>query len=376
MEIRLFFQMLRRGWWVVLVTVFAALAVSLWVSYTTVPQYRAVARFVISPSNVLQSGNEIVQSLNTLDKQSVMITYAEIMNSSRVYNDALTSLQLKPKDTSLYTSHAEVFPNSSVLELNVSGPDPQLAARLANAIGVQAINFNRNLNQVFTVDFLDTAVPPNIPFNPMPLRDSGLAVIFGLIGGVVLVFLHEQILVSWDALVQSLHLDHDTGVYTRRYFTSLVEHELARNPDEKLTVVIVELDGLRDLVEAFPGVGAQKALQAVRDILHKELRGNDVIGRWNDVSFIMMLPKTRASAGFRIFERIFKTLSQPVDLGDMGMLDNLVAHVGGAEYSNRVPAAELFAQADKALEYAKQEENPVYIWNANSQILAHGKVTA
>ncbi|MBK9209556.1 MAG: hypothetical protein IPL71_15125 [Anaerolineales bacterium] len=43
-----------------------------------------------------------------------------------------------PKD---YTIDAVVLPESSVLELNVSGTDPQLVADLANAIGYQTILF-------------------------------------------------------------------------------------------------------------------------------------------------------------------------------------------------------------------------------------------
>jgi diguanylate cyclase (GGDEF)-like protein len=153
-----------------------------------------------------------------------------------------------------------------------------------------------------------------------------------------------------------------TGVYNRKHFTHRVEDELAQKPDEVLSIGIVELSGIGDLVETFPVASLQKVFQRVTDTLHQELRGNDSIGRWNDISFIIMLPNTPGMAANRIFERIFQTLSQPVALEHFDATLNLDAHVGGAEYSHRITAQELFKMADNALEQTRQNNTPVYVW--------------
>jgi diguanylate cyclase (GGDEF)-like protein len=362
METRLYFQMLRRGWWMIVLTTLTALVVSLAATYVAVPQYQAVARFIVSPSNQLINGTEVLNSLATLNSQSVMSTYAEVMSSARIYNDTLAFLQLKPRDLKDYTYQATVVSSSSVIELTVKGPDPNLAAKIANTLGEQTINFTSNLNQVFTVGFLDVAVPPIVPVSPKPLVNAGLAVVVGLVIGSGLAILNEQLRIPLESFRQRLHLDNLTGVYNNKYFSRLVEEELTRNPDNVLSIGIVELDGLRDLLETFPLAGLQKVFHDVTETLRKELRGNDVIGLWNDISFIVMLPNTTGAAANGIFERIYQALSQPVNFDSLGIAVHLDAHIGGAEYGNNASSQELLDTASKGLEQARRDpSNPVYI---------------
>ena len=200
MEVRLYFRMLQRNWWLILLTAIVALTVSLTISYLATPQFSAVARFIIVPSSSLTSGADVVRSLDTLDRRSVVATYAEVMNSSRILENAANFLNLDAatilKD---YSIQAVDLPDSSVLELTVSGPNPQLAAQLANAIGFQSITFTRSLNLIYELNFLDTAVAPELPFSPEPLRDGAVAVFLGLAVGAILAVVSEQIRVPIEA---------------------------------------------------------------------------------------------------------------------------------------------------------------------------------
>ncbi len=373
METRLYFQMLRRGWWIIVLTVLTALVASLVASYLTTPTYQAVAQFILSPSAIQTTGNPgvLLEGLNTLDNQSVTTTYATVMSSARIYSDAITFLELRPEDMKDYTYKATVLPTSSVLQLTVTGPNPQIAAKLANAIGYETINFTRNFNQVINIDFLDTATPPTVPSSPQPLRDASLAVLLGVIVGAALTILSEQLRISLEAFRQGLHLDNVTGVYNSKYFPTLVEDRLAKNPKGVLSVGIVELSGLRDIIDTFPATSLQRIFQRVTETLRKELRGNDVIGRWNDYSFIVMLPNTSGVAASGIFERIYQALTEPVDLSQIGVKVDVDAHIGGAEYGNSISASELFQKANNALEQARRDsENPVYVWEMKNPFWA------
>jgi diguanylate cyclase (GGDEF)-like protein len=373
METRLYFQMLRRGWWIIVLTVLTALVASLVASYLTTPTYQAVAQFILSPSAIQTTGNPgvLLEGLNTLDNQSVTTTYATVMSSARIYSDAITFLELRPEDMKDYTYKATVLPTSSVLQLTVTGPNPQIAAKLANAIGYETINFTRNFNQVINIDFLDTATPPTVPSSPQPLRDASLAVLLGVIVGAALTILSEQLRISLEAFRQGLHLDNVTGIYNSKYFPTLVEDRLAKNPKGVLSVGIVELSGLRDIIDTFPATSLQRILQRVTETLRKELRGNDVIGRWNDYSFIVMLPNTSGVAASGIFERIYQALTEPVDLSQIGVKVDVDAHIGGAEYGNSISASELFQKANNALEQARRDsENPVYVWEMKNPFWA------
>lgn len=373
MELKLYLQMLRRGWWVILLTTLVALITSLLISFLILPQYEAVARFILSPSTTLLSGpNTVLDSLNTLDRTSVMATYAEVMNSDRIYNDAIAGLQLKPEIAAKeYTYQTTVLPNSSVLELRVKGSSPKMAADIANSIGYQTIVFTQRINQVINIDFLDIAVAPVVPIRPQPLRDASLAMVLGLVGGVVLAILRDQLLFSLDAFRQRFYLDDVTGVYKKQHFSRLLEEELAKNPEDILCIGILELNGLRDLIETFPTIALQRILQIVTESLRNGLRGNDIIGRWNEFSFVVMLPNTTGMAAKRIFDRIFQALSEPIYLDQFDIVMNLDSHIGSAEYGNHITMQELFEKASSALEQARRDsKNPVYVWELKNPFWA------
>jgi diguanylate cyclase (GGDEF)-like protein len=361
MEIRLYFQMLRRGWWIVILTTLIAITTGLAMSYTATPQYQSTAKFIITPSSALVTRSDVLSSLDTLDRQSVMATYAEVMNSNRIHDDTQAFLQLQPDLFQKYSYQAVVVSTSSVIELTVSGPDPQTAAKIANALGNQTINFTRQLNQVYNVDFLDIAGPAGAPFSPRPLINAILAGALGLILGAALAIFSEQLRIPLDSFRQRLHLDGLTGVFNSAYFARLIDDERRKNAGNVFSICVIELSGLRDLIETLPIASLQRILKSVTEILRRELRGNDIIGRWNDISFIILLPSTSGEAAKAIFDRIYQIFPRSFDQFDS--IIDLDAHVGGAEFSNDVSTQELIDKANMALEAARGvRHEPVYVW--------------
>ena len=372
MEIKLYFQMLKKNWWFILLTAFVALAASLTVSYVSVPQYNAVARFIIIPSASLTDGRDVADSLDTLDRRSVVATYAEVMNSSRIFYSASELLGLDPlmliED---YKIQAVDIPDSSVLELTVSGPDPVLTAKLGNAIGYQSIAFSRSLNLIYDLNVLDAAVPSEFPISPVPLRDGVVALVLGISIGAVLAVLSEQIRSPIEAYRQRLRLDNTTGLYNANYFNRILSDELTQRPDDTLTIGIIELAGLSDYLGTLPPAGLHSLLVKVTETLQRELRGNDVIARWNETSFIVMLPTTDGSAASRTFNRIYQALIQPFVLSVYDASVNLDPHVGGAVYSNMLSGQELLEKAQVSLEQShRTSAKPVNVWELKNPFWA------
>ena len=368
MEIKLYFRMLQKNWWLILLTAMTALTVSLAISYAAVPQYRAVARFIIIPSSSLTSGADVVRSLDTLDRRSVVATYAEVMNSSRIFEGSADFLGLDANALiEDYKIQAVDLPDSSVLELTVSGPDPALAAQLANAIGFQSITFTRSLNLIYELNFLDTAIPAELPFSPEPLRDGLVALLLGVAMGGVLAVVSEQIRVPIEAYRQRSRIDSVTGIYNANYFSRLLDQELANNPEDALSIGIIELNGLSDYLGTLPPAGLQTLLVKVKEILRRELRGHDIIARWDEISFAVMLPTTDGPASSRTFDRIYQALVEPMDLSAYGVTVNLDPHIGGAVYSNMITARELIAKAQTSLEQSRRfSVKPIYVWEMKS----------
>ncbi|MBI5950955.1 MAG: diguanylate cyclase [Chloroflexi bacterium] len=353
MEIRLYIRMLVRGWWIIALTTLVAVNVALLASFFTTPMYQADARFVVSPRPELLGG-DIVDSLATLDKRSIVSTYAEFLNSRRIYLDALQVLQLQEESMTDYVIETVVLPEANILVLSVSGPDPQLVALLANTMGQQAINYISLIYRAYDISFLDPAIVPQGPYSPQPIRDTGLALALGLVGGMALAVLSEQIRIPLESYRQRLRVDSLTGVNNSRHFRSLLERNLLERPEEILSIGIIELYGLQDILDTLPQPVVHNILRMVTDVLRRELRGNDVVGRWTDTSFIVMLPATVGSAARRIFERIFMALSQPISMEQYDITVNLDPKVGGAVYSNGITYQELLDQAGNALEQSRR----------------------
>ena len=367
MEIKLYLRMLQKGWWIILLAALVALVSSLAVSFLTTPQYSATARFIITPSSSLKTSTEVINSLNMLDRVSVVATYVEVMNSDKILDDSLTFLNVTHDSIKDYTVQAVALPSSSVLELTVTGSDPKLVAELSNAIGQQTIVLANSLNFILAINFLDTATQPVSPVSPQPLRDAGTALILGIVAGAALAVVSEQIRIPLESFRQRTRLDSVTGVYNVRYFRQVVEQEIARDVNGELSVGIVELTGMKDLMESLPSSGFQYLLNKVAGVFLKELRGNDIIGRWNDVSFSVMLPATPSLAAKRTYDRIYQALSQEIILSAFDVVINLDPHIGGAVYSNVITAQDLFVKAEGSLEQTYlSTQSPVFLWELNT----------
>jgi GGDEF domain-containing protein len=156
------------------------------------------------------------------------------------------------------------------------------------------------------------------------------------------------------------------------YFSRLLDDELAQRPEGVLSVGIVELSGLSEYLGTLPPAGLQILLIRVTEILRKELRGNDVIARWNDTSFAVMLLATDGPAASRTFTRIYQALLQPFDLYAYGMTVMVDPHIGGAVYANMLSSQELLEKAQTALEQSRRHNvKPIYVWEMRNPFWSH-----
>lgn len=367
MEIRLYLQMLRRGWWIILLVALIAMSVSLGISYLAVPKYQATARFIVTPGISITEGRDVINSLDTLDRRSVVATYAEVMNSERILLNSARFLNVNATQLVDYDFQAVVLPDANVLELTVSGPSPQVTAELANTIGNQTILFTSGLNMSYDINILDSATVPILPFSPQPTRDASIALVLGAILGAALAIVSEQVRIPLETYRQRLRIDSTTGVYNGRFFKQVLEDELTKDPDGVLSIGIIELSGLQDLKETLPPSGLQYLLKKVTGILRKELRGNDIIGRWNEVSFVILLPTTPGTAAKRTLDRIYLALSESVTLSAFDATIDLEPLIGGALYSSSISAQELIEKAESSVEQARiSGDSPVRLWEMNN----------
>lgn len=368
MEVKLYLRMLQRGWWLVVVTALAALNVALVVAYLQTPLYRTSARFVVSPNASLTSGRDVITSLEALDKPSIVSTYAEVLNSDRIYRQAVETLQVDADLFEDYQVSTVVLPDTTILQLSVAGPQPQLTALLANHIGQQAIDYIHALNQVYEIGFLDPAAVPTTPFSPQPLRDAGLALALGLVLGAGLAILREQLRIPLDALRQTTMLDGASAAYSRRYFLRRLEDEIGNPQNMPMALGLVHLHGLGDMIERLPLPVVQHLLRQVTRTLRKELRGSDVVGRWEEATFSILLPVTPDKAAMHTLDRIRIALDQPQTLYEGGERVQLAPVMGVAAYTSQETSQHFIERAQQALASAQQQHMPIAFYSAGTTL--------
>lgn len=349
MEIRMYLRMLQKGWWLIALCLFSAAAASLTFSYLSVPIYLATARFVASPDASFSQGGDIINSINTLDKRSIVTTYSIVLTSNTIYNEAVDDLKTDPEVFAEYNRSVVVLPESNVLELFVEGPDPVLAANLTNSIGSQAIQYIDGLNQGFNIRILDPAQIPTEPIRPRPSRDLSLAIIFGLVLGSSLSLVREQLLAPIETFLKRNNVDPLSGVISREYFDRMLDEVITRSPLVGFhTLGLVHLKGLVDYLGVIPKPIKHRLFRQITKSMESELRGSDIVARWDSASFVVLLAGTPGDDAVVTMGRVQMVLSGPFFIGDSEVI-YLDPRIGLAERLENESSDVLSENAKRAL---------------------------
>lgn len=353
-ELLYYLRMLKRSWWIVALTTLSALNVALLVSYLSTPMYQAKAQLIVSPGPSLLAGEDkdVVNSLEALDKRSIVATYVEVINSRRLLRETREALGIDPDEFGNYEVSAVVLPEASVLQLSVTGPDPETTALLANDLGQRSVKYIEDLYLVYNINFFDLATLPKKPISPQPARNGAVAVVLGLVLGAALALVREHIRQPFNSVHARMRIDRPSSAYSQRYFKNRLE-ELTRNQVGDLSLGVIELEGLPDLKETLSKPAFQRLLRRVKGILQDELRGKDIIGRWHETCFAVLLPGMSGSVAIQWFESIQLALSAPITL-EHDQAVQLKPYTGVSALQGDGYASVLIEQAEIALHRARR----------------------
>ncbi|RPJ26824.1 MAG: diguanylate cyclase [Chloroflexi bacterium] len=368
MEVKLYFRMLQRGWWIIAITTLAAILVALVASYLATPVYRATSRFVISPSAAfIAEGNNVLNSLATLDKRSIITTYAEILNSPRIHRETFDLLQLNEADLQSYTYSAVVLPDTNIIEFSVQGTDPKTVALLVNGIGQHVVEYVQGLYMVYEMTLLDPSVVPVEPISPQPARDAGVALVVGLAMGVMLALVRELVHAPIENFMQERKVDPVSLALNRAVFErKLAEAAFASAND--FSFCLVHLEGLTNYINVLPQSSLQTMLRHVNQTLRNQLRGNDLVGRWSELDFAVMLFETPGDASVNTMGRVRMALSVPIKIAFSGEDLYLNPQIGIAEYRVGDTVESMVKNVNWALDVAEKNNNGMYLLKATQAI--------
>lgn len=102
-----------------------------------------------------------------------------------------------------------------------------------------------------------------------------------------------------------------TGVRSREAFLAELEKEISRRKryGRPVTVVALAIDQHKAIAASRGDQGVRRTHEVLADVSRTVLRTVDVIGKWSDEVFLLLLPETPAIGGIRASERLAERLA-------------------------------------------------------------------
>lgn len=188
-----FARVLRRGWWIAPPVLGLALASAAFFTSRQQPVYRATTMLVVAPNTQVEGIAEVMRGLETLERRTVLATFARIPMTAEMRIAVAERLGLTGPEAAGLDITASVVPNTNILRIDVDGPDPVRVAGAANAAGAVTRDEARSLYRIFTMRVLAQARPPARPVHPDPRRNLTVAAILGVFAAGLAVFVVDRL---------------------------------------------------------------------------------------------------------------------------------------------------------------------------------------
>lgn len=134
-------------------------------------RYETGARVVLAAAPASDGDDYVVvDSVSALANRQFLGTYADIVDSAAVATAALADARIAAGDLADYEIGNAVSPESSSVDIRVSGPDAERTATVAGNVAAEAATRFEEFYPIFTVQVLDPPAAPEQPAGPQPLR--------------------------------------------------------------------------------------------------------------------------------------------------------------------------------------------------------------
>jgi len=170
-----------------------------------------------------------------------------------------------------------------------------------------------------------------------------------------LILIHRSL--SVPQLQEEARVDPKTGLFNARHFALTLNEELARAErfERPLSLIMADLDLLRDINNTYGHLAGDAVLQGIAEVFRAQLRHYDVPARFGGEEFAILLPETPPEQAFEIAERIRRAVgASAFDVETSSEPIRATVSIGVAAFPrDGADANELIHQADLAVYRAK-----------------------
>jgi diguanylate cyclase (GGDEF)-like protein len=363
MEFGSFLRSLIGKWWIILPT-FAITFTATYLFTDNQPLiYESTVTFVMRPRSSFTGDKEVVRVVDTLSRfVEINTTYAEVAMSKRIKNLAIERLGLSTQERRDLSVNSGVVAGTNILEISVQGTEPAVVRDFANAVSAETLTYVSNLYDLFELEPLDSAELPTRAIKPNKPLNLAVGGILGLVLGLVWASLFQFLLqepaegpVSFDII------DSETGAFNKSYLRLRLRQEMSRvkrnNYFLSLALIKISHQGMPDA--SLPLLPSE-VLRRVTMLLRSSLREEDVLTRFDETTFALLLPDTTGQSAQVLLETVQTKIGvTSLDLSGSGskLYIQVAAGVAAYEEDYEINPDELLARAVSAL---KNGASPAY----------------
>ncbi len=147
-----------------------------------------------------------------------------------------------------------------------------------------------------------------------------------------------------------------TSLFNRRYFLSRLDEEVERSRRQlsPLALLMLDVDGLKQINDRLGHPAGDQVLRAVAEVLHRSVRLFDVCTRYAGDEFAIVMPGADADSSKQVAERIRKDVEELRSATSLAPDLHVTVSIGIATFA-ATTAEDLFSRADQALYMAKRQ---------------------
>lgn len=170
-------------WWIVPLVACGAMLVAWLLTARQTPVFQATAAMVAVPAATVTEASDMARSLETLERRTLVATFAQVAESRETLRDAAGRARLSATALDQMTVDARVVPSTNVIHIRTEGTDAAASAALANAVATVTAERGSRMYRLFALEPLEAAVVASEPARPNLRRNVSIAAMLGLFAG-------------------------------------------------------------------------------------------------------------------------------------------------------------------------------------------------
>jgi diguanylate cyclase (GGDEF)-like protein/putative nucleotidyltransferase with HDIG domain len=175
------------------------------------------------------------------------------------------------------------------------------------------------------------------------------------------------------ALERQSETDPKTGLFNHAYFKQHLENELRRANrfDRPLTVIMADLDLLRNINNTYGHLAGDEVLIGIANILKQAVREYDVVARFGGEEFTILMPETTLEQGYKRAETIREAVEKAefvIPTSVTPIKATLSLGIANREYFSQT-GQDIIHNADTALYHSKLKgRNRTYAYTQEAYV--------